>query len=67
MAEYLQNIVTVDDLLATANEVGLAKFKIPHRKNIFFTTEMLPRGATGKILKAGVRELIAKRTGGSKL
>eukprot|EP01127_Copromyxa_protea_P001578 TRINITY_DN1153_c0_g1_i1.p1 TRINITY_DN1153_c0_g1~~TRINITY_DN1153_c0_g1_i1.p1 ORF type:complete len:349 (+),score=63.88 TRINITY_DN1153_c0_g1_i1:833-1879(+) len=39
----------------------LAGFKIPATKNIFFTNEALPRGATGKINKKGIKETIIKK------
>lgn len=38
----------------------LASFKIPEAKSIFFTTETLPRGATGKINKKLIKETIKK-------
>ena len=37
----------------------LAAFKTPKPHNVFFTSEPLPRGATGKILKAKVRKNVA--------
>merc|ERR1712048_213956 len=34
----------------------LAKFKVPEAQHIFFHTEELPKGATGKLDKKGLRE-----------
>eukprot|EP00927_Polykrikos_kofoidii_P065027 TRINITY_DN60825_c0_g1_i1.p1 TRINITY_DN60825_c0_g1~~TRINITY_DN60825_c0_g1_i1.p1 ORF type:complete len:583 (+),score=108.98 TRINITY_DN60825_c0_g1_i1:89-1837(+) len=34
----------------------LAKFKVPHAEDIFFHDEELPKGATGKLDKKGLRE-----------
>lgn len=49
----------------------LAKFKAPEPENIFFHTQELPKGPTGKILKKELREIYARivkqRTPNSKL
>ena len=50
--------VMVSDMRASG---ALAHFKIPDAKHVFFTTEPLPRGATGKILKRVIRDDINAR------
>ncbi len=44
----------------------LANFKIPKPEDMFFQNEILPRGATGKILKRAIREEINTRLEKSK-
>jgi len=38
----------------------LAKFKVPEAQNIFFHSQELPKGATGKLDKKGLRETYGK-------
>lgn len=45
----------LDDLLAHAMK-SLAKFKVPEANHVFIRNEALPKGATGKIDKKGMRE-----------
>jgi non-ribosomal peptide synthetase component E (peptide arylation enzyme) len=52
-----------DPELRTFLEPRLAKFQIP--RYFRFTTEPLPRGATGKILKKDIRAQAAKELVGS--
>jgi acyl-CoA synthetase (AMP-forming)/AMP-acid ligase II len=57
----------VDELVAHASKT-LAKFKVPEPNNIFIRSEPLPKGATGKIDKKGMREFYkSKMTPVSKL
>ena len=44
----------------------LAGFKIPLPPNVFFTTELLPRGATGKILKRVIRNEVNEKLAAAK-
>ena len=39
-------------------EGKIAAFKIPKPEDVFFQQEILPRGATGKILKRAVRDRV---------
>lgn len=43
----------------------LAKFKVPEAQNIFFHSEELPKGATGKLDKKGLREKYAAAAKGA--
>ena len=52
---------TAQELIAAVSK-NLAGFKTPKSHHVYFSAEPLPRGATGKILKAQVRTDIAKRT-----
>jgi acyl-CoA synthetase (AMP-forming)/AMP-acid ligase II len=54
-AVWLQGEATAADL-STHCAGKLAKFKVPQAEHIFFHTEELPKGATGKIDKKGMRE-----------
>jgi len=49
------NHPSVQELLAHASKT-LAKFKVPEATNVFIKNEPLPKGATGKIDKKGMRE-----------
>jgi len=49
------NHPAVEELLAHASKT-LAKFKVPEANNVFIRNEALPKGATGKIDKKGMRE-----------
>ena len=60
-AIWLSPEVSPADLSAHAAK-GLAKFKVPLPEHIFLHTEELPKGATGKMDKKGLRERYAKRT-----
>merc|ERR1712086_123761 len=51
--------VTAAELSETAKQV-VAKFKVPEPQNIFFHTDALPKGATGKIDKKGLRSTYAE-------
>lgn len=55
--------VTPDELVKYARG-KLASFKIPDAKAIFFTSEALPRGATGKINKKLIKETVRKQLQG---
>jgi len=44
----------------------LAAFKIPNAKDIFYTRESLPRGATGKTQKRDIRQQILDAAAGNK-
>jgi len=51
--------ISADDLVAKVrNTKMLAKFKVPLVPNVVFTSEPLPRGATGKILKREIRDKV---------
>merc|ERR1712224_351015 len=43
----------------------LAKFKVPEAQNVFFHSEELPKGATGKLDKKGLREKYAAAAKGA--
>jgi len=51
--------VTAAELSEAAKQV-VAKFKVPEPQNIFFHTDALPKGATGKIDKKGLRSTYAE-------
>jgi long-chain acyl-CoA synthetase len=51
--------VTTDELSQHASQV-LAKFKVPLSINIFLNQKELPKGATGKLDKKGMREKYSK-------
>jgi long-chain acyl-CoA synthetase len=59
---YISRHVSDPELRAFL-ETRLAKFQIP--RYFRFTTEPLPRGATGKILKKDIRAQAAKELVGS--
>ena len=44
----------------SAAAVTLAKFKVPALENMFFHAEELPKGATGKLDKKGLRDHYGK-------
>jgi len=48
--------LTAAELSAHAASGKLAKFKVPLQEHIFLVDEALPKGATGKIDKQGIRE-----------
>ena len=52
--------VKAADLCKHAADVGLSKFKIPDTANIFFHSAALPKGATGKLDKKGLRDQYSK-------
>jgi acyl-CoA synthetase (AMP-forming)/AMP-acid ligase II len=62
--------VSSSDLAATAAST-LAKFKVPLPEDVFIMAEELPKGATGKIDKKGLRarfgEIVAQRNPKSRL
>lgn len=45
----------------------LAHFKIPNLSEIYFTTEALPRGATGKTQKRDIRQQVIETRQKAKL
>lgn len=47
--------VNVDEIIAAAAKT-LAKFKVPEKINIFIHDQSLPKGATGKLDKKGLRD-----------
>eukprot|EP00928_Gymnodinium_smaydae_P011620 TRINITY_DN14266_c0_g1_i1.p1 TRINITY_DN14266_c0_g1~~TRINITY_DN14266_c0_g1_i1.p1 ORF type:complete len:605 (-),score=86.73 TRINITY_DN14266_c0_g1_i1:90-1835(-) len=51
---------SVQELLAHVSKT-LAKFKVPEAKDVFIRNEALPKGATGKIDKKGMREFYRAR------
>eukprot|EP00037_Helgoeca_nana_P000559 m.22222 g.22222 ORF g.22222 m.22222 type:complete len:598 (+) comp10683_c0_seq1:33-1826(+) len=51
--------VSKEDILAVAAK-RIAKFKIPVAANVWFHSEELPKGATGKIDKKGMRDKYGK-------
>eukprot|EP00931_Biecheleriopsis_adriatica_P044269 TRINITY_DN25305_c0_g1_i1.p1 TRINITY_DN25305_c0_g1~~TRINITY_DN25305_c0_g1_i1.p1 ORF type:complete len:582 (+),score=136.21 TRINITY_DN25305_c0_g1_i1:80-1825(+) len=54
------NHPTVQELVAHASK-SLAKFKVPEPNHIFIRNEPLPKGATGKIDKKGMREFYSSK------
>merc|ERR1719321_2583466 len=48
--------VTAAELSSHAASGKLAKFKVPAQEHIFLVDDALPKGATGKIDKKGLRE-----------
>lgn len=52
---WLEGDIPVDVLVAAAKS-SLASFKVPAEKCVFIRREALPKGATGKIDKKGMRE-----------
>jgi len=52
---WVDGDVSAKDLVATASK-HLAKFKVPEERYVFLRNEALPKGATGKIDKKGMRE-----------
>merc|ERR1719429_384420 len=61
VAAWTQGQVTAADLSAHAASGKLAKFKVPLQEHIFLLDEELPKGATGKIDKKGLRETYSKK------
>jgi len=63
-AIWVDEGVTQEDLIKTAKGI-LANFKVPLPENIFLYSEELPKGATGKLDKKGLRahygEIVAAR------
>jgi len=59
LAVWLKAEVTAEELSAHC-AAKIAKFKVPEPQNIYFHTEELPKGATGKIDKKGMREKYTK-------
>jgi len=57
---------TPEELSAKAAE-ALAKFKVPLPEHIFLLSEELPKGATGKIDKKGLRAKFGEKFAPSKL
>merc|ERR1712176_365590 len=55
-AVWPQANVTWAELSAHCASGKLAKFKVPQQEHIFLLSEELPKGATGKIDKKGLRE-----------
>merc|ERR1712217_553422 len=64
VAIYPQAPVTAAELTAHAASGQLAKFKVPLQEHIFLRNEELPKGATGKIDKKGMREMYAGQMAG---
>merc|ERR1712217_955684 len=56
VAVWPQGPLTASELSAHAASGKLAKFKVPLQEHIFILEEELPKGATGKIDKKGLRE-----------
>merc|ERR1712083_810624 len=52
---YMEGGPPVEEILAHASK-NLAKFKVPEVNHVFIRNEPLPKGATGKIDKKGLRE-----------
>lgn len=55
-AVWLNGPLTSAELSAHCAAGKLAKFKVPQQEHIFLVDEALPKGATGKIDKKGLRE-----------
>jgi len=51
--------VSKEEILAVAAK-RLAKFKVPTPENVWFHADELPKGATGKINKKGLRDMYSK-------
>jgi len=64
VAVYPQSAVTAAELSAHCAGGKLAKFKVPEQQYIFLLNEELPKGATGKIDKKGLRETYKNKTSG---
>jgi acyl-CoA synthetase (AMP-forming)/AMP-acid ligase II len=60
-AVWCSDDVTPQDIAAKAAET-LAKFKVPEPQHIFILKEELPKGATGKIDKKGLRAQFSENT-----
>ena len=58
-AVYITEDTTAESIVATVTE-SLAKFKVPLAINVFLLKEELPKGATGKIDKKGMRAAYSK-------
>merc|ERR1711972_355758 len=56
VAVWPQGPLTAAELSAHAASGKLAKFKVPQQEHIFILDQELPKGATGKIDKKGLRE-----------
>ena len=54
-AIWVTGSATAEEIRANAAK-NLAKFKVPDLENIFIHAEELPKGATGKLDKKGLRE-----------
>lgn len=59
-AVWCTSSATAQELSAKAAE-SLAKFKVPLPEHIFFLSEELPKGATGKIDKKALRSKFAEQ------
>lgn len=64
VAVWPKAAVTPADLSAHCAAGKLAKFKVPLQEHIFILDGELPKGATGKIDKKGLREKYAGQMGG---
>merc|ERR1712190_336749 len=64
VAVFPQAQVTAAELSAHCAAGKLAKFKVPEQQHIFLLNEELPKGATGKIDKKGLRETYKNKTSG---
>jgi non-ribosomal peptide synthetase component E (peptide arylation enzyme) len=66
LGEVVGCAIWVTDESVTAQELSthagkdIAKFKVPAPENIFILHEALPKGATGKIDKKGMRDSYGK-------
>jgi len=60
-SQQLSFRVTAAELSAHAATI-LAKFKVPEEGNIFLVDEELPKGATGKIDKKGLRAKYSQKS-----
>lgn len=56
---FKQGPLTAAEVSAHAAAGKLAKFKVPQKEHVFLVDEPLPKGATGKIDKKGLREKYA--------
>jgi len=63
--DNLTTPITADMIRKHCVDMNLAAFKIPEGNNIFFVSEQLPKGATGKIDKKSMREHYATNRNGS--
>jgi len=64
VAVWPQGCLTAAELSAHAASGKLAKFKVPLQEHIFLLDSPLPKGATGKIDKKGLREKYTGLMGG---
>jgi len=65
-AIWCTDAATAEELAAKAAEV-LSKYKVPLPEHIFIMSEELPKGATGKIDKKGLRAKFSEQFASSKL